>query len=76
MSLKDDVYGMLQKFNDADSESVLAILLQIQPHLKSNITQKYLGEKIHAVKMADTESERKKMCKALIPYLNWYVQGN
>ena len=63
MTLKDDVYDMLQRFDDMSSESVLAILLQIQPHLKSKITQKYLGEKIHAVKMADTESERKKCAR-------------
>jgi hypothetical protein len=75
MSLHDQVKQVLNDFDNVSSDKILEILTQIQPHLKSNITQTYLQGKIQAILGINDTAEKKKLCKNLKPYLDWYIQG-
>lgn len=76
MTLKENTREVLQQFDATNSDRIIGILSQIQPQLKSSLTRDYLGGKIQGIRDVTTESEKKKMCRALIPYLEWYLQGN
>ncbi|MCV0411413.1 hypothetical protein [Nitrosarchaeum sp.] len=76
MSLQDQVKEILNNFDNVSSDKIIDILNQIQPHLKSEITQDYLKGKINGILGMTDEAEKKKFCKTLMPYLDWYVQGN
>lgn len=76
MTLRDDVQLILQEFKAVNSESVSKVSEQIKVQLKSDITRDYLEKKIQGIRDAKSEAERKKLCKALIPYLEWYLQGS
>jgi hypothetical protein len=75
MSLRDEVKQILNDFNNTSSDKILEILTQIQLHLKSDITQNYLHGKIQAILGINDNDEKKKLCKNLKPYLDWYLQG-
>ena len=75
MSLQDQVKQILNDFDNASSDKILEILIQIQPTLKSDITQTYLQGKIQAILGISDSAEKKKLCKNLKPYLDWYIQG-
>ena len=75
MSLRDKVNQILNDFDNTPSDKFLEILTQIQPHLKSDITQNYLHGKIQAILGITDDAEKKKLCKNLKPYLDWYLQG-
>lgn len=75
MSLQDQVKQILNDFDNASSDKILEILTQIQPHLKSDITRTYLQGKIQAILSINDNTERKKLCKNMKPYLDWYIQG-
>ena len=75
MSLRDEVKQILNDFNNTSSDKILEILTQIQRHLKSDITQNYLHGKIQAILGINDNDEKKKLCKNLKPYLDWYLQG-
>lgn len=74
--MQDKVKEILNDFDNISSDKILEILTQIQPHLKSAITQDYLGGKINGILGINDEIEKKKFCKTLKPYLDWYLQGN
>lgn len=76
MSLHDQVKQILNDFDNVPSDEIIDVLTQIQPYLKSGITQNYLQGKIQAALDINDDSEKKKLCKNLKPYLDWYVQGN
>ncbi|MEC4848233.1 MAG: hypothetical protein RI100_03510 [Nitrosarchaeum sp.] len=76
MSLQDQAKEILNDFDNVTSDKIIEILNQIQPHLKNEITQDYLKGKINGVLGMTDEAEKKKFCKTLRPYLDWYVQGN
>jgi len=76
MSLQNEVKKILDNFDSTPHEKILEILSQIQPHLKSDITQVYLQGKIQGILTITDTSEKKKQCKNLKPYLNWYLQGS
>jgi hypothetical protein len=42
---------------------------------KSNLTVEYLKGKIKKIVELSSESEKKKQCKLLLPYYDWYLQG-
>ena len=42
---------------------------------KSKLISEYLQGKIYKVLEVNYEAERKKLCNALKPYLDWYLQG-
>ena len=75
MSLNEQVSKILENFDDISSTEILDVLKQIQPQFKSNLTSEYLDGKIQKIVDIDEESEKKKQCKALTPYLDWYLQG-
>ena len=75
MSLQDEVRQILNDFDSVSSDKILEILTQIQQLLKSNITQNYLQGKIQAILGINDDAEKKKLCKNLKPYLDWYLQG-
>ncbi|MBM2819917.1 MAG: hypothetical protein HW410_1599 [Nitrosarchaeum sp.] len=75
MSLQDQVKQILNDFDNASSEKIIKILTQIQPYLKSDITRTYLQGKIQGILGTNDNTERKKLCKNLKPYLDWYLQG-
>jgi len=76
VTLQDKVRESLNNFDSISSDEILEILTQIQSHLKSEITQDYLGGKINGILGINDETEKKKFCKTLKPYLDWYLQGN
>ncbi len=75
MLLQDQVKQILNDFDNASSEKIIKILTQIQPYLKSDITRTYLQGKIQGILGTNDNTERKKLCKNLKPYLDWYLQG-
>jgi hypothetical protein len=75
MSLQDEVRQILNDFDSVSSDKILEILTQIQQLLKSDITQNYLQGKIQAILGINDDAEKKKLCKNLKPYLDWYLQG-
>lgn len=76
LSLRDEVNQILNDFDNTPSDKFLEILTQIQLHLKSDITQNYLQGKIQAILGINDDVEKKKLCKNLKPYLDWYLQGS
>lgn len=75
MSLNEKVSKILENFESASSSEIIDVLKQIQPQFKSNLTSEYLDGKIQKIVDIEDESEKKKQCKALTPYLDWYLQG-
>lgn len=76
MTLQDQTREILNNFDNLSSEKILEVLTNIQPYLKSEITQEYLNGKIQGILGMSDEAERRKFCKTLKPYLDWYIQGN
>lgn len=75
MSLEERVNMVIDDFENTTSTQILEILEKIMPEFKSNLTSEYLQGKIQKIIDLDDESEKKKQCKALRPYLDWYLQG-
>ncbi len=75
MSLKDQINQTLDNFENIQSERFLEILNQIKPQFKSELISEYLQGKIQKILDVDNESEKKKQCKALTPYFDWYLSG-
>ncbi len=75
MSLEDQIKQTLDDFDNTTSENVLQILNQIKHQFKSELISEYLQGKIQKILDANNEPEKKKQCKALTPYLDWYLQG-
>ena len=75
MSLEDQIKHTLGNFENTTSETILEILNQIKPQFKSNMISEYLQGKMQKIFETNDEAEKKKLCKALMPYLDWYLQG-
>ena len=75
MSLEDQVRLILKDFETVSSEKILESLDLLKPEFKSQLTSEYVDGKIQKIRELSDESEKKKQCKALIPYFDWYVQG-
>ncbi len=75
MSLEDQIKQTLDNFENTTSEKILEILNQIKPQFKSKLISEYLQGKIQKILETNNEAEKKKLCEALTPYLNWYLQG-
>jgi len=76
MALNDEVEEILNDFDNISSDKIIEILTQITPFLKSELTQNYLHGKIQSILGINDDVERKKLCKNLKPYLDWYSQGS
>jgi len=75
MPLESQIKHIKENFGDVSSTEFVDALNQIQEKFKNNITQEYLQGKLKAINQSNNEEEKKKMCKNLIPYLDWYLQG-
>jgi hypothetical protein len=75
MSLEDQIRQTLNSFEDVSSEKILEIIRQIQPQFRSELTSEYLQGKIKKIMDVSDTVEKKKQCKALLPYFDWYLQG-
>ena len=75
MSLEVKTKQILKNFEESSSEDILEFLNQIQNKFKSQITRNYLKGKLVTISNTPVESEKKKLCKNLRPYFEWYLQG-
>lgn len=75
MSLEKQIKDVLNDFENTSSEKILEILNQIKPQFKNELISEYLQGKIQKILDSTDDVEKKKQCKALIPYLDWYLQG-
>ena len=75
MTLEIKVQNIINNFEDTESDEFLEILEQIMLEFKSNLTVEYLKGKIKKIVELSSESEKKKQCKLLLPYYDWYLQG-
>ncbi len=66
---------IMNNFDDVSSDEFLEILDQIMLEFKSDLTTEYLKGKVQKILDISTESEKKKQCKLLLPYYDWYLQG-
>jgi len=75
MSLEIKIKHIMNNFDDVSSDEFLEILDQIMLEFKSDLTTEYLKGKVQKIMNISTESEKKKQCKLLLPYYDWYLQG-
>ena len=75
MSLEIKIKHIMNNFDDVSSDEFLGILDQIMLEFKSDLTAEYLKGKVQKILDISTESEKKKQCKLLLPYFDWYLQG-
>jgi len=75
MSLEYQIKQTQDDFENTTSDKILEILHQVKPQFKSKLISEYLQGKIQKILETNNEAEKKKLCKALTPYLDWYPQG-
>jgi hypothetical protein len=75
MSLEDQIKTISNDFEQATPETIIDVLNQIEPHFKSTLISEYLQGKIKKIQDSDNIQEKKKQCKVLLPYFDWYLQG-
>jgi hypothetical protein len=75
MSLESEIKEILENFEQTSSDQIIKILKQIKPFFKNKLISEYLQGKIQKILDSDDDVEKKKLCKALIPYFDWYLQG-
>ena len=75
MSLEIKINHIKNNFDDVSSKEFLEILDKTMFEFKSNLTIEYLKGKVQKILELSTESEKKKQCKLLLPYYDWYLQG-
>ena len=75
MSLEIKINNILQDFDNVSSDEFLKVINEIMLEFRSDITIEYLKGKTQKIINLSNESEKKKQCKLLLPYFDWYVQG-
>ena len=75
MSLEFKIKSILNDFDTVSSDEFLEILDQIMLEFKSDLTTKYLKGKVQKILEISSELEKKKQCRLLLPYYDWYLQG-
>ena len=75
MSLEIKIKQILENFEEKSTQEILELLNQILIKFQSPITQDYLKEKLKVISNIPDEDEKKKHCKKLKPYFDWYLQG-
>ena len=75
MSLENEIKGILDDFENTSVKQFLDVINQIKPHFKNELISEYLQGKIQKILDISDDVEKKKQCKALLPYLDWYLQG-
>ena len=74
MSLEHQIKQTLNDFENTTFDKILEILYQIKPQFKNVMISEYLEGKIQKILEADDDAEKKRLSKALLPYLEWYLQ--
>ena len=75
MSLQIKAKQILENFEQTSSEEIMGVLNQILKNFQSQITQNYLKGKLKTISDTSDEGQKKKICKNLKPYFDWYLQG-
>ncbi len=75
MSLEDQIKQTLDDFENTTSDEIVKILYQIKPQFKNELISEYLQKKIQKILETNDDAEKKKLSQALLPYLDWYLQG-
>jgi len=75
MSLEHQIKQTLDDFENTTFDKILEILYQIKPQFKNVMISEYLEGKIQQILEANDDAEKKRLSKALLPYLEWYLQG-
>lgn len=75
MSLEDQIKHTLGDFENTTSDEIIEILYQIKLQFKNELISEYLQKKIQKILEINDDIEKKKLTKALLPYLDWYLQG-
>ena len=75
MSLEDQIKHTLGDFENTTSDEIVEILYQIKLQFKNKLISEYLQKKIQKILETNDDIEKKKLTKALLPYLDWYIQG-
>ncbi len=75
MSLEDEIKQVIDDFENTTTEKIFEILNKIKPQFKNELISEYLKGKIQKISDVNDEVEKKKQCKGLIPYFDWYLQG-
>ena len=75
MSLEDEIKLVLDDFENTTTMKIFEILNKIRPQFKNELISEYLKGKIQKISDVNDEVEKKKQCKGLIPYFDWYLQG-
>jgi hypothetical protein len=75
MSLQIKAKQILDNFEQTPSIEILDVLNQILENFQSQITQNYLKGKLKTISDTSDEDQKKKLCKNLKPYFDWYLQG-
>ncbi|MCH7966335.1 MAG: hypothetical protein IIB02_02795 [Thaumarchaeota archaeon] len=75
MSLEDQIKHTLGDFENTTSDEIVEILYQIKLQFKNELISEYLQKKIQKILETNDDIEKKKLTKALLPYLDWYLQG-
>lgn len=74
-SLEERVRETLLDPDRKAAEDFLGVVCDIMPELRNDATSKYLEGKIQKIRDVQDKAEQKRLCKALTPYLDWYLQG-
>jgi hypothetical protein len=75
LTLAEDAARIRSGFDSIDTEEFLDVVSHIRDRLHTGQTREYLGKKLEAARLADP-SERRGMCRNLLPYLDWYLSGS
>ena len=75
MTLEDQIKQINDNFDNTSSDHFLEILEQIKPFFKNSLISEYLQGKIQKIIDTADEIEKHQQCRALMPYLDWYLQG-
>ncbi len=75
MSLENKINQISENFAETSSADILELLNQIQNQFESQITKDYLKGKLKTISNTSDEGDKKKLCKNLKPYFDWYLQG-
>ena len=75
MSVEVKAKQILNNFNQVSSKEFVEVLNHVQEKFQSSITREYLNGKLKTILETEGEVEKKKLCKNLLPYVDWYLQG-
>ena len=75
MALEEEIVRIKNNFESVSSDEFIKILNKIMPEFRNKLTAEYLQGKIQKILALDVESKKKKQCKALMPYFDWYLDG-